>query len=327
MGYYVASITYNILLTMIFTGGILCACYLYTLEKKPAFIALTAVFASYIVDNVIVFCTEMIPAFADVYDRLFLETPSIKTVCFIIRISGILYLLSCVLPSFKISAVLTISAIHAFSIICVPLISQPDWMVYCYYFVSQCIIICVSIWGLVMLQKSGDHGTNVERTLLKRVFLFFLLMSTLILIEDTYVIFFVDVYTHGGLNIFNRNISENILFIGCSIGVIAHTVRYVNALLLEKDSRPDDRNVDLEVKPDTVSAFASNYNLTDRELEILRCVLDGKSQQEISQTLVIALGTVKTHTHNIYSKVGATNRSQIIGRYQQFLDESVTNLN
>jgi len=36
-------------------------------------------------------------------------------------------------------------------------------------------------------------------------------------------------------------------------------------------------------------------------------VLDGKRQQEISQMLVIALGTVKTHTHNIYSQAGAAN--------------------
>lgn len=315
MIYSVIAVILNVFLTFVFACSIACAAFMYRMKKLPGFAAIIAIFLSYIIDNAIVFCTEIIPPFADIYDRMFLETPSIKTVCFIIRISSMLYLLNRAFPAFSLTAVLSFSALHAFSLICAPLISRPDWMVYFYYFFSQFIIICVSSWSLLMLKKSPNQSNPQEMLLLKRILWYFLLMTVVVLAEDTYVIFFVDVYTVTGLNIFNRNFSENLLFLGFAVGFIVYTVQYMNNLAAFEQR---DDIVDVE-QPDPVCAFASDFNLTDRELEILRCVLDGKSQQEISQMLMIALGTVKTHTHNIYSKAGAANRNQILAKYHEFL--------
>ena len=319
MLYPVIAVIFNVLLTAVFTCCIACAFFMYRMKKLPGYAAIIAIFLSYTIDNAIVFCTEVIPAFADIYDRLFLETPSIKTVCFIIRISSMLYLLNRVMPAFSLTAVLSFSATHAFSLICAPLITEPDWMVYFYYFFSQIIIICVSIWALLALRKSeeGDGTTELKKTLL-----YFLVMTVLVLIEDTYVIFFVDVYTNTGLNIFNRNLSENLLFIGFAAAFISDSIHYINELAVLA-APAEEVHPEIPADADRVLQFASSFNLTDRELEILRCVLDGKSHQEISQELVIALGTVKTHTHNIYLKAGVTNRSQIIAKYQGFLEQPI----
>ena len=46
--------------------------------------------------------------------------------------------------------------------------------------------------------------------------------------------------------------------------------------------------------------------------------IQAKNQQQISDELVIALGTVKTHIHNIYQKTESGNRNQIIVKYQEF---------
>jgi ATP/maltotriose-dependent transcriptional regulator MalT len=54
--------------------------------------------------------------------------------------------------------------------------------------------------------------------------------------------------------------------------------------------------------------------LSERELEILRLVSQGFSNREIADQMVIALGTVKTHVHNIYSKLGVESRTQAIAR-------------
>ena len=316
----IAAVVYNILLTFVFSVSIVCAAFMYRMKKTPAFVAIAGIFVSYIIDNVIVFCTEIIPSFADVYDRMFLETPSFKTVCFIIRISCMLYLLNCVMPSFKLGAVLSLSAIHAFSLICVPLISEPDWMVYIYYFFSQIIIIAVCIWALLNQRSFAEQNSREEARLLRRVLLYLLVMTVLVLIEDTYVIFFIDVYTNTGLNIFNRNFSENFLFLGAAIGFVVYTVRYFNAMASGVLSAHENCSAEDQTQTDSAAGFAASFNMTERELEILRLVLDGKSQQEISQILVIALGTVKTHTHNIYSKAGVVNRNQIVAKYQEFLD-------
>jgi ATP/maltotriose-dependent transcriptional regulator MalT len=49
-------------------------------------------------------------------------------------------------------------------------------------------------------------------------------------------------------------------------------------------------------------------DLTERELEVLRLIADGKSNQEISRELVLSLRTVEKHISNIYVKIGATGR-------------------
>src|SRR4051812_29727326 len=52
--------------------------------------------------------------------------------------------------------------------------------------------------------------------------------------------------------------------------------------------------------------------LTQRELEILRLVTDGLSNQEVSERLFITSGTVKWYLKHIYSKLGVGSRTQAI---------------
>ncbi len=54
--------------------------------------------------------------------------------------------------------------------------------------------------------------------------------------------------------------------------------------------------------------------LTSRELEILKLLAGGLSNQEIAQKLVVSTGTVKTHTHHIYAKLDVRTRMQAIKR-------------
>jgi LuxR family maltose regulon positive regulatory protein len=54
--------------------------------------------------------------------------------------------------------------------------------------------------------------------------------------------------------------------------------------------------------------------LSDRELEVLRLLAAGLSNSQIAERLVVAVGTIKTHIHNIYGKLGAQNRAQAVTR-------------
>jgi DNA-binding NarL/FixJ family response regulator len=51
---------------------------------------------------------------------------------------------------------------------------------------------------------------------------------------------------------------------------------------------------------------------TRRELDVLRLLADGKSNQEIADELVLALNTVKKHVGNILDKLGVANRTQAV---------------
>lgn len=58
--------------------------------------------------------------------------------------------------------------------------------------------------------------------------------------------------------------------------------------------------------------------LTPRQLEVLKCVAVGMSNQEIARALGITTGTVKLHIHTILALIGARNRTEaamIAGRF------------
>ena len=49
-------------------------------------------------------------------------------------------------------------------------------------------------------------------------------------------------------------------------------------------------------------------NLTEREVEVLRLIAAGKSNQEIAQELVLSRRTAERHVSNIYEKIGASGK-------------------
>ena len=57
--------------------------------------------------------------------------------------------------------------------------------------------------------------------------------------------------------------------------------------------------------------------LTDREVEVLRLLAAGKSNQRIAHELVVALDTVKKHVTHVLGKLGAANRTEAVARARQ----------
>ncbi len=54
--------------------------------------------------------------------------------------------------------------------------------------------------------------------------------------------------------------------------------------------------------------------LSEREQEVLRLIAEGRSNQQIAQTLVVAESTIKTHLNNIYAKLNVNSRLQALTR-------------
>lgn len=59
-----------------------------------------------------------------------------------------------------------------------------------------------------------------------------------------------------------------------------------------------------------VALLHATEALSEREAEVLRLLAEGCSNQTIAGRLFITLGTVKTHVHRIYQKLGVASRTQ-----------------
>jgi ATP/maltotriose-dependent transcriptional regulator MalT len=54
--------------------------------------------------------------------------------------------------------------------------------------------------------------------------------------------------------------------------------------------------------------------LSEREIEVLTLLASGKTNSEVAGDLFVSVGTVKSHTGNIYRKLGAKNRAGALAR-------------
>ena len=69
-----------------------------------------------------------------------------------------------------------------------------------------------------------------------------------------------------------------------------------------------------------VEVFSIKYKLTKRETEILnQLVLKNVTAEGIANTLSISKNTVRIHFQNIFSKMGLTSKSELLGIFIDFL--------
>lgn len=54
------------------------------------------------------------------------------------------------------------------------------------------------------------------------------------------------------------------------------------------------------------------YNLTEREVDVLKCIIQNYTNPKIAEKLFISVNTVKYHTQNIYSKLNISGRTDVL---------------
>ncbi|KGE20918.1 response regulator transcription factor [Paenibacillus wynnii] len=63
-------------------------------------------------------------------------------------------------------------------------------------------------------------------------------------------------------------------------------------------------------RTDAMGQTAAHKELTDREMEVLKLLAQGKSNQDIADVLIIGIKTVKFHVTNILAKLDVEDRTQ-----------------
>jgi len=69
-------------------------------------------------------------------------------------------------------------------------------------------------------------------------------------------------------------------------------------------------------KMERIEECLSRYHLSKREIEVVRLLILGLSNMEISKQMLISESTVKKHIYHIYSKAGVKSRTQLMALLQ-----------
>lgn len=88
--------------------------------------------------------------------------------------------------------------------------------------------------------------------------------------------------------------------------------------LMQLLRRPEEEHM---LSSQALDAFCTAFKLTAREAEILALLAQRQKNTEIAAQLNISPGTVKTHIHNIFTKVDVQNREAL---FQKLLHTSVS---
>ena len=91
--------------------------------------------------------------------------------------------------------------------------------------------------------------------------------------------------------------------------VLAHGVYLPRSALTRTSASP---------RPgDSATSFGEPPALSERQMAVLKCMLQGKPNKIIARELNIAVGTVKAHLWSIYQTLGVTSRAQAMYRVHE----------
>lgn len=207
--------------------------------------------------------------------------------------------------------VLTFLLCESLIIVAVPYGPMHQWL---YYTVRQVFLIFVGLYIFWTAHKSTKVELKARVNNQRKHLIIGAILVGCIVAEDFYNILVVPMSLAPSwlqLYLSERNFSENVF--ACYFAVLLIAYAY-HVLSIRMQEAPEEKNVsDLDRHIEEQMPFYRNaYKLSKREAEVMRLVVLGKSNQEIADELFLAVGTVKTHIHNILVKTEQQNRTTLI---------------
>lgn len=89
-------------------------------------------------------------------------------------------------------------------------------------------------------------------------------------------------------------------------------IRIVDAAASADATRDDSETADKKAPESAVERMAREFDLSNRERDLLALIVQGADNKRISEALFISPNTVKTHLRNIYGKLGVHSKEGII---------------
>ena len=326
---------YNVFLIILYSIVLTLSGFYYLKTKNNCYFAISILFSLYLFDNVVIYMTESINQFSTSYNNLFISVPTYKTLI-IVAILAVYIMINNIflnLKNFKLwYFALGFLAIFLFIIPVMEKTALKSWL---FYIPGDIFFIIFNIYILNIIKNKKTTENSDILIYYEKLVKYTLFMSCLVFLEDSFVIFEIDVYSDTILNITNRNFSEDILRISQSLILIPYLLNLFFAESRQKeaaDTAVSDNDNDSALKDKTdenehdyyiFHLFCSTYLFTVREQEVFKHLLEDKNNKLISESLYISIGTVKTHVHNIFIKTDVSNRRELLQLYNKWIENQV----
>lgn len=195
----------------------------------------------------------------------------------------------------------------------------PDGAVrqFIYYTVRQVFLFWMVGYSAYAYRSTKDTASKARLKKLIPAMIVTIVITVCVIIEDVVLILLLDPEFLTGwemLYLCERNFSENVLV--CTFAVyITWYAYHVMSIRVKKAPKVEDVP-DLERHAhERIADYRARHKLSAREAEILELVVQSKTNREIAESLFLALGTVKTHVHNILTKTGMKSREELIADF------------
>ena len=102
-------------------------------------------------------------------------------------------------------------------------------------------------------------------------------------------------------------------------GMKAYTAQLLAAFSKSPDARAQISTIQNRLVPGSLQGKSEILPepLSERELEVLKLLRTDLNGPEIARECMVSLSTVRTHTQNIYAKLGVNNRRAAVRRAEE----------
>ena len=297
---------FNIVVLIIFALAMVVAAFGFVQTKDRLFLFEALLVACFLLDTFIIFAAEFLfntyPNVGPEYN--FISAPEVKIVFFVIRQLAYLLvakeLFGLELPKwlYGIFPLLFLLYWNIYAQVAVSDSRFPAWV---FYTVMQAYLLVLIIF--CSRTERARESSNLKRLL--RISLVFL---ALIVAFDLVWLFDLNEFNPFiaimGIA-YENNLFETALHVMYCIFIIESVLKRLDERLKEREQQSS------ALSEEGVEAAVKDLRLTKREEEVFRLLLEDCSYQEICDTLVVSMSTVKSHAHNIYDKAGCSRRSDL----------------
>ena len=178
-------------------------------------------------------------------------------------------------------------------------ISNPELLIRYYFFIMN-LIFLTGASVLILFPKRGKSIVhNRDRRIIAGTLFIILCLQYVPLIFYTYSVYIALVFILA-------------FFAGNSFLPVYFTYGMMMSAFTEEPG-----------KELSFEDFCSTYDISPREVDIIREICNGLSNKEIADKLFISLQTVKDHTHRIYIKTNVRSRVQLINLVKEEIPPSL----